>query len=56
MILEGYAAQDDRIYVLNKRNGGLVSARKAGVAKACGEYIGFVDADDWIDPKMYKNP
>lgn len=49
-----YARQHDRIVVIHKENGGLVSARKAGMAAARGEYIGFVDGDDWIEPQMYQ--
>ncbi len=40
----------DRISVLHKENGGLASARNAGMEKAQGEYIWFVDSDDWIEP------
>lgn len=50
-----YAQQDNRIIVIHKENGGLVSARKAGLAIAKGEYIGFVDGDDWIEPRMYEH-
>lgn len=50
-----YAQQDSRIIVIHKENGGLVSARKAGLAIAKGEYIGFVDGDDWIEPRMYEH-
>lgn len=50
-----YAGQDGRIQVIHKENGGLVSARKAGIAAAQGEYIGFVDGDDWIEPQMYEH-
>ena len=53
-VLEEYAAKNSRIRVVRKENGGLVSARKAGVAEAKGEYIGFVDPDDWIAPAMYE--
>lgn len=53
-ILAEYAKKDERISVLTKPNGGLVSARKAGVNAAKGKYIGFVDADDWIEPEMYE--
>ena len=42
------------IKVVHKPNGGLISARKAGIAVASGEYIGFVDADDWVEPEMYE--
>lgn len=41
------------VKVIHKPNGGLISARKAGLASAIGEYIGFVDADDWVEPDMY---
>lgn len=47
-ICDEYAKQDERIRVIHKQNGGLVSARIAGVKAAKGEYITFVDSDDWI--------
>ena len=53
-ILKEYATKDNRIKIINKENGGQISARKAGVAEAAGEYIGFVDSDDWIEPVMYE--
>lgn len=53
-ILEAYAEKDNRIRVIHKENGGLVSARKTGVAAATGEYAGYVDSDDWIEPDMYE--
>lgn len=52
-ICDEYAKKDSRIKVIHKENGGLVSARKAGLNIANGGSIGFVDSDDWIDPKMY---
>lgn len=48
-----WASQDSRIKVYHKTNGGLMSAWKYGVTYAQGEYIGFVDSDDWIDVDMY---
>lgn len=51
-ICDQYTEQDSRIKVIHKVNGGLVSARKAGVATCAGEYIGFVDGDDWIEKSM----
>lgn len=45
---------DERVKVIHKSNGGATSARKAGIAVALGEYIGFVDADDWIESDMYE--
>ncbi len=47
-----YAAQDSRVRVIHKPNGGLISARKAGMAVAKGEYICFVDSDDFIANDM----
>lgn len=45
---------DSRIKVIHKENGGLSSARNAGLSVALGEYIAFVDSDDWIDTDMYE--
>lgn len=53
-ICDEYAKIDDRIKVVHKQNGGLVSARQAGLKVATGEYIGFVDGDDWIADDMYQ--
>lgn len=52
-ICDEYAQKDDRIVVIHKNNGGLSDARNAGIDVATGEYIGFIDSDDWIDPNMY---
>ena len=52
---EAYAKEDARIKVLHKSNGGAVSARKAGIEVATGDYIGFVDGDDWIEDCMYES-
>lgn len=52
-LCDAYARQDARIKVIHKENGGLVSARKAGVNAAGGEYITFVDGDDWIAQDAY---
>ena len=48
------AKRDDRVKVYSKENGGLSSARNFGVSKASGEYIGFVDSDDYVDAKMFE--
>lgn len=53
-ICEKYARSDNRIEVIHKENEGLESARKAGIALARGEYIGFVDSDDYIDLDYYQ--
>lgn len=55
MICEQYARVDKRIQIVNKKNAGLVAARKTGIEYASGKYIGFVDADDWIDKDMYES-
>ncbi|MBQ3194486.1 MAG: glycosyltransferase [Oscillospiraceae bacterium] len=52
-ICDEYAAKDSRITVIHKKNGGLSSARNAGIEAARGEYLAFVDSDDWIEPEMY---
>lgn len=54
-ICDDYARSDKRIKVIHKENGGLVSARQAGIEASCGDYIVNVDADDFIDKDMLKN-
>ncbi len=54
-ILEEYAAKDDRIAIIDKENGGQGLARNLAIQRAKGEYVGFVDGDDWIDPNMFFN-
>ncbi len=48
-ICDEWSLKDNRIKVIHKKNGGLVSARKEGIINASGEYIAYVDGDDWID-------
>ncbi|MCI7189013.1 MAG: glycosyltransferase family 2 protein [Fusobacterium mortiferum] len=52
-IVEEYLS-DERIKIINKQNGGLSSARNRGIEEATGDYISFIDSDDWIDLNMYK--
>ncbi len=54
IICEKFAKSDSRIKLIAQENQGLTRARKAGVGQANGEYIGFIDSDDWIDPDMYQ--
>ena len=54
VMCDEYASRDSRIRVIHKENGGLSSARNAAIDVARGEYIGFVDSDDWIEPETYE--
>lgn len=53
-LAEKIAMEDRRIRVFHKENGGTSSARNLGLSKARGKYIGFVDSDDYVDPRMYE--
>ena len=53
-ICDEYAKKDHRIEVIHKSNGGLSDARNKGLEIAKGEYIGFVDSDDYIEADMYE--
>ena len=53
-ILQAYAKKDPRIIIVDKPNGGLPSARNAGIDRATGEYVGFVDSDDYVEPTMFE--
>ncbi len=52
-ILDEYAQKDKRIKVIHKKNEGQSIARNIGINLAQGEYIGFVDSDDWLDDNFY---
>ena len=52
-ICDDYGKADTRVRVVHQENGGLGFVRKVGVSLARGEYLGFVDSDDWIQPEMY---
>lgn len=52
VLCDQYAAQDSRIHVLHKPNGGVSSARNLGLEHATGEYVTFIDADDYIKPQF----
>lgn len=53
-ICDEYSKRDKRIRVLHKKNGGLSDARNAGLEIASGQYVGFVDSDDYIEIDMYE--
>lgn len=48
-ICDRYAADNENVFVIHKKNGGLSSAREQGILKASGDYVMIVDGDDWID-------
>ena len=54
-ICDEYAAKDDRMVVIHKENGGLSAARNDGMRRATGEWIAFVDSDDWCELDYYEH-
>lgn len=53
-LCDSLAGEDERIRVFHKKNGGSSSARNLGICQSHGEYLGFVDSDDYIEPDMYE--
>ena len=53
-VCDEFAKKDERIRVFHKENGGSSSARNLGIENATGEYLGFIDSDDFIEPDMYE--
>lgn len=53
-LCDQYAAKESRVKVVHKQNGGVSSARNAGLDIATGEYIAFVDSDDYLDSSLYE--
>lgn len=54
ILCDRYSLKDERVKVIHKVNGGLSDARNKGIEAAKGQYIAFVDSDDYIDPDMYE--
>ena len=54
-ICDEYAARDSRIVVIHQENRGASQARNAGLDRATGEFVAFVDSDDYLDFSMYEN-
>src|SRR5690606_21293510 len=54
-ILKKFADRDNRIVIIRQRNQGVSIARNAGLAIARGEYVGFVDSDDFVDPGYFES-
>lgn len=53
-ICDRYAQKDERIHVIHKKNGGVARARNDGIEYAGGDYISFIDSDDWIAENAYE--
>ena len=53
-LCDNYANMDKRIQALHQANGGSTRARNTGLSASKGDYIGFIDSDDWIEPNMYE--
>ena len=53
-ILEHYQELEDRVVVINQSNSGVSAARNKGLARATGEFLSFVDSDDWVHPQMFE--
>lgn len=52
--IERIAKEDERVHVFHQENSGVTAARLAGIREAAGDWIGFVDGDDYIEPDMYE--
>lgn len=53
-ILDNYKVSDERVVVINQKNSGVSAASNAGINVATGEYIAFIDSDDWVHPQYFE--
>lgn len=53
-ICDKYGDENENVKVIHRKNGGLSAARNSGLEAATGDFVGFVDGDDWVEPKMYE--
>lgn len=53
VVMQAYMARDSRVKAIHQENGGVTAARLRGVAEAAGDWIGFVDGDDEVEPQMF---
>lgn len=53
-LLHNYADNDSRVIVIDKENGGVMSARNVALAAATGDFISFIDGDDWIHKRFFE--
>lgn len=51
-VCERFAAEDERIQIINQSNQGILAAKRTAIQSCCGEYVMFVDSDDWIEPEL----
>ena len=53
-LCEEYFAKDERIKIVNRKNGGLSAARNSGLEVATGDFVAFIDSDDYVEPCMFE--
>ncbi len=53
-ICDKYSAENENVKVIHRKNGGLSAARNSGLEAVTGDFVGFVDGDDWVEPEMYE--